>query len=62
MPVRSTTGAMAAVVRSTEMQTRLVANARENLIRKHTVDSIVDKYLELLGLLPACAPIEAPPS
>ncbi len=54
--------AMAALARSPEMRAGLVANARENLTRNHTVDSIVDRYLELLGLPPTCARIEAPPS
>jgi glycosyltransferase involved in cell wall biosynthesis len=53
--------AMAALARSPEMRTRLVANARENLTRNHTVDSIADRYLELLGLPPTCARIEAQP-
>jgi glycosyltransferase involved in cell wall biosynthesis len=47
--------AMAALARSPEMRARLVANARENLKRNHDVDSIVDRYLELLGLPPTCA-------
>lgn len=54
--------AMAVLARSPEMRTRLVANALDNLTKNHTVDSIVDKYLALLGLPLACAPNEAPPS
>jgi glycosyltransferase involved in cell wall biosynthesis len=51
--------AMAALVRSPEMRVRLAANARENLIGNHTVDPIVDRYLELLGLPPTCARMTA---
>ena len=54
--------AMAALARSPEMRARLVANARENLTRNHTVESIVDRYLELLGLPPAWVGIEVPSS
>jgi glycosyltransferase involved in cell wall biosynthesis len=53
--------AMAELASSPETRARLVANARENLIKNHTVDSIVDRYLELLGLPPACARTEASP-
>ena len=55
-------GAMTALARSPEMRARLVANARENLTRNHALDSIVDRYLELLGLPLACARIETRPS
>jgi glycosyltransferase involved in cell wall biosynthesis len=55
-------GAMAALARSPEMRARLVASARENLTKNYTLDSIVDRYLELLGLSPACARNETPPS
>jgi glycosyltransferase involved in cell wall biosynthesis len=44
--------AMAELARSPETRARLVANARENLMKNHSVDSIVDRYLELLGLPP----------
>jgi glycosyltransferase involved in cell wall biosynthesis len=54
--------AMATLARSPEVRARLVANARENLTKSHTVDSIVDRYLELLGLPPAWAHIETPPA
>jgi glycosyltransferase involved in cell wall biosynthesis len=53
--------AMAALVRSPELRARLVVNARENLTKNHTVDSIVDRYLELLGLPPTCTRIGSPP-
>jgi glycosyltransferase involved in cell wall biosynthesis len=53
-------GAMAALARSPEMQARLVANARENLSKNYSLDPIVDKYLELLGLPASCTRIEAP--
>jgi glycosyltransferase involved in cell wall biosynthesis len=54
--------AMARLARSPEMRVLLVANARENLTKNHTVDSIVDRYLELLGLPPAWARIKTPPT
>jgi glycosyltransferase involved in cell wall biosynthesis len=54
--------AMATLARSPEMRARLVANARENLTKNHTVDSIVDRYLELLGLPPVWARHETPPA
>jgi glycosyltransferase involved in cell wall biosynthesis len=54
--------AMAVLARSSEIRAQLVTNARENLAKNHTVDAIVDKYLELLGLPPTCARFEAPPS
>lgn len=45
--------AMATIARSRELRDSLAANARENLARNHSLDSIVDEYLALLGLPPA---------
>lgn len=44
--------AMAALARSAELRARLVANALENLAQNHSVVSIVNQYLDLLGLPP----------
>jgi len=54
--------AMATLARSPELRAGLVARARENLMKNHTVDSIVDRYLELLGLPPVWARNEMPPA
>jgi len=54
--------AMATLARSPELRAGLVAKARENLMKNHTVDSIVDRYLQLLGLPPAWPRIETPPA
>ena len=52
--------AMASLARSLELRKRFVANATENLRKNHSFDSIVDRYLGLLGLPPTIAGSEAP--
>ncbi|HUJ52614.1 MAG TPA: glycosyltransferase [Steroidobacteraceae bacterium] len=52
--------AMAAVARSPELRARLVANALENLRRNHSFETMVERYLQLLGLPVAAA--DSPPA
>ena len=47
---------MAAIVRSPELRQRLVANATTNLVRHYALDSIANRYLDLLGLPHAATP------
>ena len=41
---------MAAIVRSPELRRRLVANATANLVKRYALDTIANRYLDLLGL------------
>jgi glycosyltransferase involved in cell wall biosynthesis len=47
---RALAAAMATIARSPELRERLAANAMENLRKHYSLDAIVDRYLELLGL------------
>jgi glycosyltransferase involved in cell wall biosynthesis len=47
---RALADAMAAIARSPELRQRLVTHAAANLVRHYALDTIANRYLELLGL------------